>query len=191
MKLFTSLLAILLSITSLEGENVELQTASRSGTHSLDKTDYQKRKVASVKCSAKVERAAGQAPSFQEISVTTEYDTVIEADSALAEKITTLLGSTNIVRTKSEYAYTAWEDDGSPNTVKTGEDSSDDFSKWKKENPRATEVTATPATPCDEANAASPPLPGFWVELVLSRYRTVKTDYKFSYKISFKPASQE
>jgi hypothetical protein len=189
MKTFTSLVAMLLLLTNLRGENIPLQTVQRTGTYTTKKNEVEDRKVKFAKCNAKKRIAAGQASAFAEYTITGDFQTEAAADAALATKISGLLGTMDYEKTITEYDYTGWSPNGSSVAVKSGEDSKDDYAKWKQENASATEVTAEPAPPCDEINPAADPAQDGWAEQTLSRTRTVTKEYKFSYKISFKQSS--
>jgi hypothetical protein len=186
MKSLITFLLTLLTVTFSEGVNLPLQTTSRSGTYSEVSSEYQKRTVASAKCS--VRSQADPNSPFTEVKVEGSYNTAGEADSALTAKIQTLYSGFMIIRTNNEYTYTGWEANGSSVPKKTGNDSNEDFSEWKQSNETAIEVKTDPGLPCDIPDPAKKDVVSEWAEEEnkVKRYKDTTKYFKFSYKISYK-----
>jgi hypothetical protein len=186
MKSLVTFLLTLLTATLLKGVNLPLQTAARSGTYSTVTSKFEKRTIATAKCSVRSQGSPNT--PFTEVKVEGSYNTVGEADSALTAKIQTLYSGFMVTRTANEYTYAAWGGNTSSDPEKTGNDSNEDFSEWKRNNDTATDVSTDPGLPCDIPNPAQPEIPSEPVEASdkLSRSTNTTRYYKFSYKISYK-----
>jgi hypothetical protein len=185
MKKFVILITVLLSSTILRGENIELKTATRSGTFGMYATYYEKRVVTSAKCSVK---GSGANAKFEEVNVTGSFDSEAIASSALQDKINILYNGLAVTKTADEFAYGAWLQNGDSDPKNIGDDSKADFDKWKSANTDATEITTEPSLPCDAADPTRVDKKDTPVDFPgkVARSTNITKYFKFSYKISFK-----
>ncbi len=185
MKKFVILITVILSSAILRGENIELKTATRTGSFSKYATHYEKRIVTSVKCSVK---PSGVNTKFEEVNVTGSFDSESAASAALQGKIYILYNGGAVTKTADEFAYSGWESNGDSDSKNIGDDSKADFDKWKSANTDATEITTEPSLPCDAADPTNPDIKSTPIDDAGKVTRSTSTTkyYKLSYKISFK-----
>jgi hypothetical protein len=185
MKKFVILITVMLSSTVVRGENIELKTATHTGTFSKYATHYEIRIVTSSKCSVK---ASGANTKFEEVNVTGSFDSESAASAALRSKINILFNGLSVIKTADEFAYSGWESNGDSDSKNIGDDSKADFDKWKSANTDATEITTEPSLPCDAADPTNPDTKSTPIDDAgkVTRSTTTTKYYKFSYKISFK-----
>lgn len=185
MKKFVIFITVILSSTILRGENIELKTATRTGTFSKYATHYETRTVTSAKSSVK---GTGPNAKFEEVNMTGSFESESAASAALQNKINKLYKGFTIIKTADEFAYSGWESSGDSDSKNIGDDSKADFDKWKSANTDATEITTEPSLPCDAAdptNSDTNSTPIIDAGNVTRSKSTTKY-FKFSYKISFK-----